>query len=211
MFSPDSSCPLILWILFSRFRFRLRVFHPLRLTFPCHSANFHSIITVRTPAVLLQLVWPIPLSLATTHGISVDFSSSRYLDVSVPGVPHADLWIQSTLHDSSPCVFPHSEICGYNAYLQLTAAYRSLSRPSSAPDAKAFTLRSCSLELLAEIDLHLSLPWFSSELYEFLLNITFKDTCLQCKRFPFHVCSSSRMNFHLSVKLYFSLLRLERL
>ena len=34
------------------------------------------------------------------------------------------------------------------AYLQLPAAYRSLSRPSSAPDAKAFTLRSCSLELL---------------------------------------------------------------
>ena len=34
-----------------------------------------------------------------------------------------------------------------NAYLQLPAAYRSLSRPSSAPDAKAFTLRSYSLEL----------------------------------------------------------------
>ena len=28
------------------------------------------------------------------------------------------------------------------AYVQLTAAYRSLSRPSSAPDAKAFPLRS---------------------------------------------------------------------
>ena len=33
------------------------------------------------------------------------------------------------------------------AYLQLPAAFRSLSRPSSAPDAKAFTLCSCSLEL----------------------------------------------------------------
>ena len=31
--------------------------------------------------------------------------------------------------------------------MQLTAAYRSLSRPSSAPDAKAFTLCSCSLLL----------------------------------------------------------------
>ena len=29
-----------------------------------------------------------------------------------------------------------------NAYLQLPEAYRSLSRPSSAPDAKAFPLRS---------------------------------------------------------------------
>ena len=33
------------------------------------------------------------------------------------------------------------------AYLQLPAAYRSLSRPSSAPCAKAFTLCSSSLEL----------------------------------------------------------------
>ena len=32
-----------------------------------------------------------------------------------------------------------------NGYLRLPAAYRSLSRPSSAPDAKAFTLCSCSL------------------------------------------------------------------
>ena len=34
------------------------------------------------------------------------------------------------------------------AYLQLPVAYRSLSRLSSAPDAKAFSLCSCLLELL---------------------------------------------------------------
>ena len=33
-----------------------------------------------------------------------------------------------------------------NAYFQLTAAFRRLSRPSSAISAKAFTLRSFSLE-----------------------------------------------------------------
>ena len=33
-----------------------------------------------------------------------------------------------------------------DAYFQLTAAYRRLSRPSSALDAKAFTLCSSSLE-----------------------------------------------------------------
>ena len=38
-----------------------------------------------------------------------------------------------------------------DTYLQLPAAFRSLSRPSSAPDAKAFTLCSCSLELLASV------------------------------------------------------------
>ena len=34
------------------------------------------------------------------------------------------------------------------AYLQLPAAFRSLSRPSSAPNAKAFSICSSSLELL---------------------------------------------------------------
>ena len=37
------------------------------------------------------------------------------------------------------------------AYLQLPAAFRSLSRPSSAPDAKAFPLCSSSLELLESV------------------------------------------------------------
>ena len=42
---------------------------------------------VRTPEELLPPVWPLPLSLATTYGISVDFFSSPYLDVSVQAVP----------------------------------------------------------------------------------------------------------------------------
>ena len=36
-----------------------------------------------------------------------------------------------------------------NGYLRLPEAYRSLSRPSSAPDAKAFPLRSSQLDLLS--------------------------------------------------------------
>ena len=40
-----------------------------------------------TPAAVASApVWPLPLSLATTRGISFDFSSSGYLDVSVPPV-----------------------------------------------------------------------------------------------------------------------------
>ena len=38
-----------------------------------------------------------------------------------------------------------------NAYVQLPTAYRSLSRPSSALDAKAFPLRSFQLDLAAHI------------------------------------------------------------
>ncbi len=47
--------------------------HVLLLTFSIPSA-------VRTPKVLLLSVWPLPRSLATTCGISVDFFSSPYLD-----------------------------------------------------------------------------------------------------------------------------------
>ena len=42
---------------------------------------------VQTPKALLLSVWPLPRSLATTKGISIDFFSSPYLDVSVQAVP----------------------------------------------------------------------------------------------------------------------------
>ena len=55
--------------------------HTLRLTIAVLKA-------VRTPKVFLPSVWPLPRSLATTYGISVDFFSSPYLDVSVQAVPY---------------------------------------------------------------------------------------------------------------------------
>ena len=79
--------------------------HTIRLCVRMH-------ISVRTPQVLLPAVWPLPLSLATTRGISVDFSSFGYLDVSVPRVPRLNLWIQLRLRDSSSRGFPHSDIRG---------------------------------------------------------------------------------------------------
>ena len=79
--------------------------HALRLTFAVLKA-------VRTPKVFLPPVWPLPRSLATTYGISVDVSSSPYLDVSVQAVPHAHLWIQCTLTGLQPAGFPHSDIHG---------------------------------------------------------------------------------------------------
>ena len=41
-----------------------------------------------------QLYWPVPLSLATTNGVSIDFFSSGYLDVSVLQVYSLYLLIQ---------------------------------------------------------------------------------------------------------------------
>ena len=103
-------------------------------------------------------VWPLPRSLATTSGISVDVFSSSYLDVSVQTVPHVHLFYSMhvpgvLLQGVSP--FGNPRIDGY---LLLPVAYRSLSRPSSAPDAKAFPLRSFQLDLL-EQSLQI---WFSN-------------------------------------------------
>ena len=68
--------------------------------------------TVLTPGILLLPVWPLPRSLATTSGISVDFFSSSYLDVSVQTVPCIYLFIQYMLTDSSSAGLPHSDIHG---------------------------------------------------------------------------------------------------
>ena len=95
-----------------------------------------------TPEILLPLVWPLPRSLATTSGISFDFSSSPYLDVSVQAVPHVHLFYSMHVDRVLLCrVSPFGNL-RIVAYVQLPVAYRSLSRPSSALDAKAFPLRS---------------------------------------------------------------------
>ena len=97
---------------------------------------------VLTPEVLLLPVWPLPRSLATTDGISVDVFSSPYLDVSVQAVPHVHLWIQCTLTEYCSAGFPHSDIHGSSACFRLTVAFRRSLRPSSALSAKASPLRS---------------------------------------------------------------------
>ena len=142
IFPRGFTCPAVLWILQLHFCFRLRGSHPLRPAFPCRSANFHGNLRSPNPVKPEGLtVWPLPRSLATTSGISVDFFSSPYLDVSVQAVPHVRLFCSThvdgvLLRRVSPFGNPR-----FKAYVQLPAAYRSLSRPSSAPDAKAFPLR----------------------------------------------------------------------
>ena len=78
-----------------------------------------------------SLVWALSFSLAATKKIDFSFSSSRYLDVSVPWV-YLHIAIYS-LYDTwgFPCEFPHSEIFGslaMCAYPKLIAAYRVLHR-----------------------------------------------------------------------------------
>ena len=107
--------------------------HVLLLTFSIPSA-------VRTPKVLLLSVWPLPRSLATTCGISVDFFSSPYLDVSVQAVPHIRLFDSPHVDRFFICrvsPFGYPRVAGC---FRLTVAFRRSLRPSSAPGAKAFPL-----------------------------------------------------------------------
>ena len=60
------------------------------------------VVSVLTPNLFLNSVWPLPISLATTFGISFDFFSSPYLDVSVREVPFLNLCIQLRIYGSSP-------------------------------------------------------------------------------------------------------------
>ena len=78
-------------------------------------------------AAVTALVWAIPRSLATTCGITVVFSSSRYLDVSVPWVCFRHWRMSCLQHDG----LSHSEICGSHRICQspqLIAAYHVLLR-----------------------------------------------------------------------------------
>ena len=97
---------------------------------PSHAVPLTLVVlkVVLTPKILLSLVWPLPRSLATTSGISVDFFSSPYLDVSVQAVPLIYLCIQYMIPFGG---FPHSEISGSKLICsspKLIAAYHVLHR-----------------------------------------------------------------------------------
>ena len=132
--------------------FRLQDSHLLRLAFPRHSATLRRSLYVS----------PYPWGITTYSLASSTFARhySRNLGwflflsllrcFSSGGSPRNAMdsryvpWLFTM--GVSPFGNPRIE-----AYLQLPVAYRSLSRPSSAPDAKAFTLCSYSLELLLDL------------------------------------------------------------
>ena len=115
--------------------FRLRGYHPLRPLFPKRCAKVllkYCRRSYNPSDAVTSLVWAGARSLATTCAITIVFSSSGYLDVSVPrvcpalcAVPSLGWWVAPF---GNPCL---------NGYLPLGMAYRSLSRPSSPPRAKA--------------------------------------------------------------------------
>ena len=93
-------------------RFRIRGFHPLRLSFPAHSPIYWLTCRSPLPRNARIPVWALSLSLAATQEIDVSFSSSPYLDVSVQEVPFIQLWIHCMMSGGCPDGFPHSDIGG---------------------------------------------------------------------------------------------------
>ena len=83
-------------------------------------------VQVLQPPATCDGVWAFPLSLATTCRITIVFSSSGYLDVSVPRVAVPARTGTMPLHGTR---FPHSDICGSMVVCtspQLFAAYHVL-------------------------------------------------------------------------------------
>ena len=90
-------------------------FHALRLSHGFVTSAGSATIRTRRPttpsaqrvAAYTRWVWAVPLSLATTQGVSVDFLSSGYLDVSVPPLTRAWLCVHQALTRHCPCrVYP---------------------------------------------------------------------------------------------------------
>ena len=101
--------------------FRVRGSHPLCRNFPAASTIHFGLYTgPTTPTQRAGPVWAIPRSLATTWGVSIDFLSCGYLDVSVLRVDSA---CAVTAHDGCR-VSPF----GHLRFIARLPAHRSLSQ-----------------------------------------------------------------------------------
>ena len=115
-----------------------------------------------TPKVFLPLVSPPPLSLTTTYGISFDFFSSPYLDVSVQAVPLAYLCVQYTMLKVCFSGLLHSDIhgsmpaCGSPWLFAARCVLHRLPVPRHSPCAL------CSLTCLVSHVFLIILRYFSS-------------------------------------------------
>ena len=103
------------------------------LTFQTVRIGFRQLRRSSTPRSRSSTVWALSSSLAATVDISFDFSSSGYLDVSVPRVPFHKLWIHLWMTVVHTAGFPHSEISGSKDICsspKLIAAYHVFHRLS---------------------------------------------------------------------------------
>ena len=115
------------------------------------SARINESLMRSEPHGARTMVWPLSISLAATLEIDFFFLFLRLLRCfSSPGsLPYVMDWRMDDWSSSSRVSpFRHLRL---NGYLLLPAAFRSLSRLSSALSAKASTLRSFLLDLLLAV------------------------------------------------------------
>ena len=109
----------------------------LSRTFSSHS-EYHAVVLLPLRCIATPQVWALPRSLATTGGIIVYFLFLQVLrcfsSLRLPLYMNTDDWPSAR----RVVPFGNPRIKGY---LLLPQAYRSLSRPSSPPRAKASTRR----------------------------------------------------------------------
>ena len=147
VFPQGFSCLVVLWILSAGFRFHVRGFHSLWRAFPkpfCYRLPIHS--TVRTPECTHSGLGSFPFA-RRYSGNRCFFLFLRVLRCfSSPGSLHTPM---DSVHDdrSSSCRVPPFRHPRLNGYLLLPAAFRSLSRLSSALSAKASALCPILLDL----------------------------------------------------------------
>lgn len=90
-------------------------------------------------------------------GISIDFFSSGYLDVSVLQVSFSHpMYSDVDNRGFNSIGFPHSDISGSKLYCQLPETFRRLTRPSSPVIAKASAMYAYSLDHIIGIRYFLS-------------------------------------------------------
>ena len=148
-FPPDSSCPVVLRIPLATSSFRLQDSHFLRCNFPVTSPTTLYANRGPYPDVINYFgLGSYPFAHHYSGNHSFIFSSSGYLDVSVPRVPLRTLCIYVRIPSHYQWCVPTFGYLRIKTYLQLPVAFRSLSRPSSAHSAKASSLRSSSLNRL---------------------------------------------------------------
>ena len=104
---------MVLWISLAQLAFVYRTF-----TFFGYPSQWYStslallLCDSSTPIYRSILVWALSFSLAATWEIDFSFSSSGYLDVSVPRVPSTTLCIHVVVTEVLSAGFPHSDIYG---------------------------------------------------------------------------------------------------
>ena len=131
-FPQGFTCPVVLWIILVAFSFQLQGYYLLWRSFPTlFIYDIASMLYVRNPNEVNFIGLACSAFARRYLRNRISFSSSRYLDVSVPRVPLRTLWIHVRMAEGCSAGFPHSEISGSMDMCsspKLIAAYHVLHR-----------------------------------------------------------------------------------